>query len=264
MIRGLYTGASGMMSDMERVNVTANNLANVNTTGYKKDIMLSGDFASLLVERIDDQKRPPAEVGPLGTGVLPSAIVPIHSQGAIQSTGRYLDVAIQGRGFFVLETPNGYRYTRDGSFTVNTAGELVNQQGYRVLGDGGVPLVINADQPNVRVSIADDGTIYVHNNGVEQAANIDVSPGRLWVVEFENVRQLEKEGGNLWRNTDDTVLPLPASGTVKQGVLEMSNVNVVSEMVNLIAANRSYEMSSKVITTEDSLLNKIINEVARF
>ena len=246
MIRGIYAAASGMVAESIRNDVTANNLANVNTAGFKKDVAISRDFASVLIKRINDGGDTP-DIGSLGSGAQIDEIATIHSGGAVRATGNDFDLAIDGKGFFAVQTANGVRYTRNGSFTKSAQGELVNSEGQKVLGQNG-PIRINGSKMN----ISDDGSISV--DGVE----ID----RLRVVGFADEKLLQKEGNSLYTAPAGTQA-LAATGQVKQRYLEMSNVNVISEMVNMINGFRAYETNGKVVQSHDQLLDKAVNEVGR-
>ena len=140
MIRGLYTGASGMIAESMRTDVTSNNLANANTAGFKKDVAVMKDFASMLITRINDGAEAPV-IGSLGIGAGVDEVATMHSMGAVRTTGNDFDLALEGKGFFAVETPRGIRYTRNGTFVKNARNELVTQDGYRVLGENG-PITI--------------------------------------------------------------------------------------------------------------------------
>ncbi|HWR38006.1 MAG TPA: flagellar basal-body rod protein FlgF [Patescibacteria group bacterium] len=254
MIRGIYTAASGMIVESLRNDVIANNLANVDTAGYKKDVTISKDFASLLLRRINDGKDAP-EIGSMGVGALVDKVATIHTDGALKLTGNELDLAISGNGFFSIETPNGVRYSRNGSFTRNAQGELVTQTGNRVLGTNNTPIILgagNAANANgVKALFTKDGRVYVDNLEVAQ----------LQMVEFADPqRQLDKEGYNLYK-APDGVTGQAFTGQITQGVLETSNANVVTEMVNMIAGQRAYETNAKVVQSQDELLDKAVNDV---
>lgn len=247
MIRGIYTSASGMLTESTRTDTIANNLANVNTGGYKKDVAVQKDFATLLIHRINDGKGAP-EVGPLGVGAGIDEIATIHAQGAMRQTGNNLDAAISGKGFFTVQTPAGERYTRNGSFTRNAQGELVTQEGYQVLGQNGpiaIPGVVN------KLQIATDGRILAD----------EVELDRMRLAQFADEKQLRKEGASLYQanGAQQEVF----TGQVEQGYSEQSNVNVVAEMVNLIAGYRAYEVNAKTVQAHDQLLDKAVNEVGR-
>lgn len=244
MIRGLYTAASGMLAESLRTDATANNLANVNTAGYKKDVAVNKAFADMLITRINDGAE--QVIGSLGTGAEVDEIVAIHSQGITRQTGNPLDLAIEGKGYFAVETPGGVRYTRAGAFNRNSLGELTTADGHAVLGENG-RLVVSGTS----VSVSNDGSLSVDGNEI----------GKLRLVEFSDEKRLIKEGAALFR--DSGAGEQPSTSMVRQGSIEMANVNAVSEMVNLISGYRAYEVNAKVVQAHDQLLDKAVNEVGR-
>lgn len=246
MIRGIYTGASGMLAEAMRTDVISNNLANVNTAGFKKDVAVMKDFGSMLTTRINDGVDAPV-IGSVGLGATVDEVATIHSTGAMRNTGNDFDMAIEGKGYFTVQTPQGVRYTRNGSFAKNIQGELITQDGYRVLGQNG-PIRIKGS----KMVVSDDGRVLVDNNPV----------GKLRMIEFADLKQLTKEGASLYAAPPGQTVA-PATGGVRQGSLEMSNVNVIGEMVNLISNYRAYEVNSKVVQSHDHLLDKAVNEVGR-
>lgn len=245
MIRGLYTAASGMVAESLRNDVISNNLANANTVGFKKDVAVSRDFGTVLINRIND--GPTAAVGNVGSGAQIDEVAVIHGGGAMRVTGNDFDLAIDGNGYFAVQTANGVRYTRNGSFTKTAQGELVDSEGHPVLGQRG-PVRINGG----KMTVSSDGGVMVDGIAVD----------RLQLVQFQDERQLVKEGNSLF-NATGGVQAQPATGQVQQGTLEISNVNVVSEMVNLINGYRTYEINSKSVQTEDQMLDKAVNEVGK-
>ncbi|VBB08914.1 flagella basal body rod proteins signature [Lucifera butyrica] len=245
MIRGIYIAASGMLAESLRNDAIANNLANANSAGYKKDITVTKNFADMMLERIND--GPVEPVGPLGSGTMVDEIATDHSAGSIRSTGNDLDFALQGDGYFVVQTPAGTRYTRDGSFTLDAQGELVTADGYQVLGPNGP----------IRLS---GGKVAVSPQGRIQVDGLDA--GQLQIVDFANKKQLSKEGNSLFVAANGAV-PQASNATVHQGFLEGSNVNIVSEMVNMISGYRTYEVDSKMVQAQDQLLDKAVNEVGK-
>lgn len=272
MLRGLYTAATGMVTESVRTDVISNNVANVNTAGFKKDETISREFEEMVLRRINDNKNTPeiaqvskgAEtlmergflngqaaplVGSLGRGSLVDEIATIHEQGSSKQTGNAYDLSIQGKGYFVIETPQGERYTRNGAFLRSAEGELVTVDGSKVLGQNGRPIYIPDGQ---NVTVGAQGQISVDGEEV----------GALAMVDFADRRSLLKIGNNLFVPQEGQ-RPQAAAGAIDQGSLEMSNVNVVSEMVNLISAYRAYEANAKAVTTQDSLLEKAVNEVGR-
>lgn len=256
MIRGLYTAASGMIMEMVRNDTISNNLANVNTVGFKKDVAVFNNFNKLFIQRLNNPPAikgekfsiyHPIRIGNVGTGVKVDAICVDHSNGHLQQTENPLDLALQGDGFFVVETPSGLRYTRDGAFSLNNRGELVTRDGFRVLGENGF-IVINGTE----VNIGEDGNVQVDGKFID----------RIQIVDFEDRRVLRKVGRTLF------MAPLNApvvSGSAKvlSRNLEMPNVEIATEMVNMITAMRSYEINQKAIHTEDEMLSKVINEVGK-
>ncbi|MBO6210381.1 MAG: flagellar hook-basal body protein [Schwartzia sp.] len=266
MWRGLYTGATGMMTQQNRTSVIANNLANVNTTGYKRDRALDAEFHPMLIRRINDDmpihvtdfkgfslhRRPPA-VGTLGLGAYTSEVAVDHAPGAFMTTGNPLDLAISGNGFFVIDTPQGLRYTRNGNFYRTPTGDLVTSDGQAVLSRQGRP--INIPENATRIVVTPQGDIFA--DGAQVAT--------LGFVEFgeaEDHRAMLKQGNSLFYPQEGAEAQ-PATGTIEQGVLERSNSNVVSEMVDLIDNYRIYEANSKAVTTQDSMLDHAVNEVGR-
>jgi len=247
MIRGLYTAATGMVSECTRTNVIANNLANVNTTGFKRHETVNSEFERSLLKRINDGSQLP-QVGELGHGTYTDEIFIDRSEGSFAQTGNAFDLAIAGEGYFAIQTPAGVRYTRNGAFTRNGDEQLVTHEGRPVLNVNGRPITIPDDG---QVVIGADGRIFVDDEEVDT----------LQFVQFADQRNLLPEGDNLYQVVNNEQ-PAAATGTIEQGMLERSNVNVVAEMVNLINAYRAYEANSKVITTHDSLLEKAVNNIA--
>lgn len=250
LIRGIYIAASGMVAESLRADVTANNLANVNTAGFKKDFAVLKDYASRPIRRINDGKTEPV-IGNMGAGTLVDAVATRHSAGVMRNTGNTLDFALEGKGFFALETPAGIRYTRNGAFTRGGNGELVSEDGYRVLGQGG-PINLEPAGQAGTVTVSEDGRIFL--DGVEN--------NTFQLFGFADEKRLVKEGATLFRPPEGEQAQA-VTPSVRQGFLEMSNVNVISEMIGMIAGYRAYETSSKVVQTHDSLLDKAVNEVAR-
>ena len=266
MWRGLYTAATGMITESYRTDVIANNLANANTTSYKRDDAVSRDFEPMLMHRIDDLSRRDRDVttfkgfslynnapviGELGMGSKVDEIATDFSQGAFQTTGNPLDLAIMGDGYFMVNTPQGQRYTRDGNFYRAANGRLVNVNGYNVLDDRGRPIVIPDEAASIIVG--PNGNVTADGNPVAQIG--------LFTFEGGN-RVMFKQGNNLFRPNGNP-RRLNATGEIQQGILERSNTNVVSEMVNMIVNYRAYEANSKAVVTQDTMLEKSVSEVGR-
>jgi flagellar basal-body rod protein FlgG len=236
-----------MLAESLRTDVTANNLANVNTAGYKKDITVTKDFQSMLLRRINDGATSP-EIGGLGAGVMVDQVYTDQSTGVMRATGNPLDLAIDGKGFFTVQTPNGVRYTRNGSFSRNARGEIVTLDGNRVLGTNGPITLPDAK----KVSVSPDGRVFA--DGVEA--------GRLRLASFNDERQLIKEGSSLYA-AGAGAQEQRTNAEIREGSLEMSNANVVGEMVNLISGYRAYEVNAKTVQSQDELLDKAVNEVGK-
>ncbi|MBN1899566.1 MAG: flagellar basal-body rod protein FlgF [Spirochaetes bacterium] len=277
MIRGLYTGASGMLSQSLRMDAVSNNLANVDKTGYKKDITIFKAFPEMLLRRINDDgvtKFPLGSydkmpiVGRLGTGVEVNELYTDHNQGSLKQTDNPFDLAIEGKGFFTIETERGLRYTRNGSFILDKDNYVVTKDGYKVLGENGY---IQVQGNNFKVN--DNGDIIVnldlYNRQLVSVNENDWAGStvldRFRIVSFRELRELKKEGNSFYYETEFSGPPrTPAQmPKLRQGFLEHSNVNIVQEMVEMIEVQRAYEANSKSVTTHDAALGKLINDGAR-
>ncbi len=276
MIRGIYTGASGMIAQQARLDTVSNNLANVDKTGFKKDLTLFKAFPDMLIRRLRESGLgiTPAGsydsmpyVGKLGTGVEVNEVYTDFDQGSLQRTENNFDLALEGQGFMTVQTERGERYTRNGSFTINQEGVLMTHNGYPVMGENGI---IRVQQNNFIVNergevianaaIGPDELASMANNDWSQPVVVD----RLKLVDFEHIRELKKEGDSLWRETEFSGPPLPPGNLkVVQGFLEKSNVNMVRELVDMIEVQRSYEANQKAVQAHDAELGRLINEVAR-
>ena len=264
MWRGLYTAGAGMITESKRTDTLANNLANANTNGFKRDEAISREFEPMLIKRINDgiNKNDVTSfkqfhvgdqypvVGTLGLGSRIDEIATEHTQGAFETTGNPLDLAISGNGYFAIQTENGVRYTRDGNFYKSANGQIQTVNGQTVLGANGQGITIPQDA--VRIMVGSRGEIYADDQQV----------GQLQLVQFDNRRAVLKQGNNLYY-PQEGAQPQPAAGEVLQGVLERSNTNVVSEMVELINNYRLYEAGAKAVTTQDTMLEKSVSEVGR-
>jgi flagellar basal-body rod protein FlgG len=265
MIKGLYTGTMAMLVQWRNLDVVANNLANVNTSGYKKDETIFTPFHKILIHRLYDNyiitsegpldKRP--KVGLLGTGVGIDEIATLFSQGPIQKTDNEFDLAISGNGFFTIEGPNNkIFYTRNGTFTIDAQGFLVTKDGYKVLGLKGY------------IQIA-KGYFHVQENGkVITTATPDwKSPQEvdlLKIVDFKDKRGLKKVGDTLFEATEFAGKPqIMSQPKILQGYLEKSNVNPIEEMVKMIEIQRIYEISQRTVISFDDTLRTAVTEVGR-
>ncbi|MBN2735528.1 MAG: flagellar hook-basal body protein [Spirochaetales bacterium] len=281
MIRGLYTGASGMMAQMNYMDALSNNLANADLVGYKRDTAVSKAFPQMLLRRMNDSgvhNFPMGSVdsapivGRLGTGVEVNEVFTIFEQGAMKQTDNPFDLAMEGEGFLCVETEDGERYTRNGSFVLGKEGFLLTKSGDLVLGENG-PIKLKKNN----FIIDEDGVVY-QNSSFSEDENRLVSleenewenierVDRLKVVDFKRTRYLQKQGDSQWLDTEFSgeaeIVTDGKRPKIRQGFLESANVNPVTEMVKMIEVNRSYEANSKLIQTEDSLLGKLINEAVR-
>ena len=257
-MKALFSAATGMAAQQIQIDTIANNLANVSTNGFKKTRVA---FEDLVYENIRtgeasaDNNRP----GQLeiGSGSRVIATQRDFTPGSISQTNAELDVAIQGRGFFVVQTPDGNeRYTRVGSFNVNQDSELVTQQGYPV--SPGVQIPLDAAE----VLIAEDGTVQVAFTDTTDTVTV----GTIEVMDFTNPNGLQALGGNLFGATAESGEPIPidsADGLIlKQGFIEGSNVDIAEELVNMIMAQRSFEVTSKAVEAADETM-QIVNQMKR-
>jgi flagellar basal-body rod protein FlgF len=280
LIRGLYTGASGMVVQMHHLDAISNNLANVDLTGYKRDTPVDKAFPEILLRRMNDDglyKFPLGSVdttpivGRLGTGVELNEVFTVFEQGPLKQTENFFDQALEGRGFFSVQTEAGERYTRNGSFHLNDEGYLVTKNGEPVLGESG-PLklkknnfVIDQDGviwQNATFTGDDRRLVSLEENEWENLERVD----RLKIVEVHRPRYLKKMGNSFWETTEESGAAQVVQQDrpkVRQGFLEGANVNVVTEMVQMIEVNRSYEANQKLIQTEDALLGRLVNDVIR-
>lgn len=259
MIRSLFTAATGMIAQQMNIDTIAHNLANVNTTGFKKSRV---NFQDLLYETIKPAGTQTAngttipEGIQIGHGVRPSSIAKLHTQGGAIQTGNPFDLAIEGNGFFQISLPDGTTgYSRDGAFKVNAEGQVLTSDGY-LLADN---IVIPNDAEVV--SIGPDGTV-----SVIQPGNVTTQVGVIELVRFPNPAGLDARlGRNLLLENDASGPATPGTpgldglGTLTQGFLENSNVQVVEEILQMIIAQRAYEANSKVIQTADEMLQTANN-----
>ncbi len=258
MMRSLDIGATGMLAQQMNVDVISNNIANMTTSGFKRQRL---EFQDLLYQDLRRPGAPSSDAGTitpsgiqLGLGVRPIATVRSHQQGALLLTENDLDMAINGDGFFQIELPNGETaYTRSGAFTLNGNGEIVTQQGYRVL--PGITIPENAE----KIDINETGEVFVKIPGQNELQNL----GQLELAKFINPAGLDAIGDTMFLETEASgtvTTGTPDSdnfGRIQQSAIEQSNVNVVEEITRLIAAQRAYEMNSKVISTSDEMLSTV-------
>jgi flagellar basal-body rod protein FlgG len=257
MMRSLFVAATGLEAEQTKMDVIANNLANVNTTGFKQSRAV---FQDLLYQNL---RQPGAQSSQttqypsglqLGTGVRPVATERLMTQGNLTQTGNSLDVAINGQGFFQIMQPDGtIAYSRDGTFQLNNQGQVVTSNGYLLQPPITIP-------PNAQsITIGSDGTVSVVLPNQAQPQQV----GTIQLANFINPTGLQSIGDNLYLKTGSSGAPQTGQptqkglGSVQQGYLESSNVNVVSELVDMISTQRAYEINSKAVSASDSMLQYV-------
>jgi len=287
MIRGLYTGANGMIANQVKMDVVANNLANVDKTAFKRDTTVFKTFPEMLLHRFSEDgvgKFPMGSfdtapvIGKLGFGAEINEVYTRFEQGSVKKTDNGFDLMLQDQpgnenpAFFTVQTNRGERLTRGGNFVLDKNGYVVTPQGFPLLGEKG-PIRVN--QGNFLVK--ENGEIYINarigtepKNGVNPSDNRYDDPmllDRLKIRTVEHPRHLDKEGDSFYVDTPESgepiLFPEKYSPQVLQGFLEASNVSVVTEMVEMIEVNRAYEANAKTLQTQDQLLGRLINEVIR-
>jgi flagellar basal-body rod protein FlgG len=253
MISALWTAATGMNSQQTNIDVISNNLANVNTSGFKKSKINFSDLVYTNMRQPGTPNAQGAEI-PTGTeighGVKINSTQKLFTQGNIVNTNNDLDMAVEGEGFFRVQRPDGsFAYTKDGSFKLDSNGQVVTSDGYPLSPQLNIP-------PDAKeITITADGSVSV-TNSADQIQTV----GQLELYNFSNTAGLSSEGRNLYSETAASGMATAGTagqegfGTVLQGFLEMSNVKVVEEMVNMIAAQRAYETNSKSIQASDEML----------
>lgn len=265
MVKGLYTGYTGMVNEQKRMDVVANNLANAATTGYKKEGMVNQSFDHELAIKIKDTStgRLPQRIGAISLGVKVGETYTNWDQGSYQLTDNPADLAISGNGFFAIsytgkDGATSIKYTRDGAFTVDNQGYFRTSDGDYLLDQNGA---MNSDNnfanfvrvnPNQEFSINQQGYIFQNEQIV----------GQIGVVDVADYNYISKYGENLYDLVEGGQI-VASDASIEQGCLEASNVNVIDEMVQMITVARAYEAGQKVIQTEDSTLDKAVNSVGR-
>ncbi|GAA6946093.1 flagellar basal-body rod protein FlgG [Helicobacter pylori] len=257
MLRSLYSATSGMLAQQTHIDTTSNNIANVNTTGFKKS---RADFNDLFYQAMQyaGTNTSNTTLSPngmeVGLGVRPSAITKMFSQGSPKETENNLDVAITGKGFFQVQLPDGTTaYTRSGNFKLDEQGNLVTSEGYLLIPQ------ITLPEDTTQVNIGVDGTVSV-TQGLQTTSNVI---GQITLANFVNPAGLHSMGDNLFSITNasgEAIVGNPDSqglGKLRQGFLELSNVRLVEEMTDLITAQRAYEANSKSIQTADAMLQTV-------
>ncbi len=261
MLRSLYTGTTGMNAQQINIDVIANNLANVSTTGFKKSI---NTFHDLIYEALKVPGSPtsadtesPAGIM-VGLGVRPASVAKVFSQGELIQTENELDVAIEGNGFFQIELPNGdTAYTREGAFKLDSDGRITNSNGYPLIPQITIP------EGTTDIYISDTGVLSGVLAGDTESSEI----GNMEIAIFTNPAGLYAAGNNLFMETGSSGAPAIGTpgdagyGQLIQTFIEGSNVNIVQEMANMITAQRAYEINSKSIQTSDEMMQTVTNLV---
>lgn len=253
MVRGLYTGWTGMYNEQKRLDVISNNLANSATVGFKKEGATSQSFKDVLTIKVRDDHGD-SYIGNMNLGVKIGEVYTDYTQGSVRETGNTYDMAIDGNGFFTISytDANGNtstRYTRAGEFMITKEGYIVTSEGQHLMGESEW-LQVPVDA--VEVIIDTDGTVYADGTAVDVVK----------LTDFENYDYLKKFGETMYQPVQGAV-EKEATGSVLQGYTEQSNVNVVSEMVNLINITRAYEANQKVIKAMDDLLQIDVSSVGK-
>jgi flagellar basal-body rod protein FlgG len=261
MNQALWIAKTGLDAQQTRMEVVSNNIANVNTTGFKRERAVFEDLLHQNINQVGANSTQDTQLPSgfsIGTGVRVVATEKLHSQGKLVNTGNPLDVAVQGKGFFQVLLPDGtLAYTRDGSFQVNQEGQLVTASGYQV------QPAITVPEGALSVTIGSDGTVSVLLPGSVAPTQI----GSLQLSNFINPAGLQPIGQNLLLESGSSGAPqtgtpgLNGLGTLTQGSVESSNVNIAEELVNMIETQRAYEMNSKAIQSADQMLQFVTNNL---
>ncbi len=259
--RSLWVAKTGLDAQQTRMAVISNNLANINTTGFKKSRPVFEDLLYQNVRQVGANSSQNTELPTglqLGSGVRVVATEKLHTQGNIQQTDNSLDIAIQGRGFFQILMPNGdINYSRNGSFKLSSTGEMVTANGMPLE----PAIVIPPDA--ISITIGRDGTVSVLQPGSPTLSQV----GQIQTASFVNPAGLDPIGENMYRESIASGAPIIGTpsenelGTLNQGALETSNVNVVEELVGMIETQRAYEMNSKAISTTDEMLSYVTQQL---
>lgn len=259
-MRSLSVGATGMYAQQMNVEVIANNIANMGTSGYKRQ---RAEFQDLMYQNIrlpGAQSASTGEIAPtgiqMGSGVKVDSVTRMHTQGTMEVTDNSLDVSVNGNGFFPIQLPTGETaYTRAGTFKMNQDGLLITNEGYQV----NPGITIPPDTTDITIN--KNGEVWVKLGGQMDLQNV----GQIELARFANDAGLEARGDNLFMETPASGTAVTGIageenfGTIEQGVLELSNVNIVSEITKMITAQRAYEMNSKVIQSSDDMMGTLTN-----
>lgn len=258
MLRGLYTAYTGMLNEQYRMDIMSNNLANADTVGFKKEGSTSQAYSEVMAVKIKDtteDPNTPKRLGNMSLGVKIGETYTDFSQGSLRDTGNTYDLALSGDGFFNIEFTNkagetSTKYTRAGNFTLTKDGYLTTKDGDYVLGENG----------RIQLSTTAGNTVIMEDGSIYQD---DVLVTKLKITEFEDTNYLTHYGESMWDAKEGAVANDATDFRVHQGYVEMSNISVVTEMVNMISIQRQYEANQKLITTYDESLDKSVNQIGR-
>ncbi len=270
-MKNIWVSISGQLAQQRKIETIANNVANANTSGFKRDEVVFKEHLTALDKGLEDIDLPSKEFKPedfyrsqgaQNSFVKVDRTYTIHEQGQLSPTGNKFDMALSGKGFFEVQTPNGLRYTRNGNFNLDSQGKLVTLDGYPILAksesNGDIEsryIKIPAETRIKDLSITNDGSIFINGEMNNQ----------LSVVEMQDIHALKKEGNSLYiNNGGDENIKRDINTLVYQGFTEQSNVNAIKEMSELIRAHRHFENIQKAIQTYDSISGQAVNDIAKF
>jgi flagellar basal-body rod protein FlgG len=252
VIRGLYTAASGMLSAMRRMELVTNNLANAQTVGFKQDrsALSTFDEVMILQDGTPSSTTANTELGQLGMAAVAEEPMIDFTQGVIQETNRDFDLALEGPGFFTVRTPDGIRYTRDGSFTRDAFGRMTNTEGHLLLDTANNPITIGGG----KMTVDEDGTVRVQDQEV----------AKLAIVEFSLEQPLKKVGTNQFSPRNEGDQPAFSAGTsVHQSSIEVSNLDMAGAQTTMLELQRAYQASQRLIQYQDEMVGRAVNEIAK-
>jgi flagellar basal-body rod protein FlgG len=256
MVKGLYTGYTGMLNEQKRLDIISNNLANATTVGYKQENVTNQSFDSVMAVKVKDESEyyNNRRIGSMNLGVKLGEVYSDYTQGSLRQTGNTYDLAIEGKGFFkvAVTDANGnqtMKYTRDGSFKMTSDGYIVDTNANRLQGESGdIQVLVDASE----VAITEDGSLYADGQYLD----------KITLTDFEDYDYLKKYGENMYE-TVEGANELDTNASIRQGYTEQSNVNVVKEMVQMITITRAYEANQKAIQSIDGMIDLAVNSVGK-
>lgn len=254
MVRGLYTGWTGLYNEQKRLDVIANNIANSATTGYKQEGVTSQSFDEMLTIKVRDYSvKMPQTIGNMSLGVKVGEVYTNHGQGSLRPTGNTYDLALDGSGFFTMKVTDAdgndhIRYTRAGNFTITKEGYVTDADGNHLQSESG-DLMVPTD---AEIVFDTDGTVYANGEAID----------KVLLADFEDYNYLKKFADTMYEPVDGATQK-EADGALRQKFLEQSNVNVIQEMTQMIAITRAYEANQKIVQAMDATLDQAVNSVGR-